>query len=250
MKNLTLDRTLKPGSKGRKVKPIQEWLGLNGFEVVIDGDFGPATERAVKRFQQRKRLGQTGTVNRKTFNWLIRPMTHALRPIRPRRRSLTRLVRAHGKAHLRRHPREIGGQNMGPWVRLYMKGNQGREWAWCAGFVSLLLKHAADTKGVTQPHPYTYWAPDFAATGREHDTFIAGPHVTEPNQIPPGTIFLVRRGGGWSHTGIVYRAHADGTFDTIEGNTNDDGSPEGYEVCRRTRTIRKQDFVLVRPEEE
>jgi hypothetical protein len=32
---------------------------------------------------------------------------------------------------------------------------------------------------------------------------------------------------------------------TIEGNTNDDGSAEGYEVCARTRSYTNMDFILL-----
>jgi peptidoglycan hydrolase-like protein with peptidoglycan-binding domain len=35
------------------------------------------------------------------------------------------------------------------------------------------------------------------------------------------------------------------TFRTIEGNTNDDGVREGYEVCARTRNYKKRDFVAL-----
>ncbi len=40
------------------------------------------------------------------------------------------------------------------------------------------------------------------------------------------------------------RADAD-VFHTIEGNTNDDGSRNGYEVCARRRGYGKKDFVLL-----
>jgi hypothetical protein len=33
---------------------------------------------------------------------------------------------------------------------------------------------------------------------------------------------------------------------TIEGNTNDEGSREGHEVCARTRGYDGEDFVLIR----
>ena len=42
--DLKLDKNYKRGSKGKKVKLIQEWLSLNGFGVVVDGDFGPASD--------------------------------------------------------------------------------------------------------------------------------------------------------------------------------------------------------------
>lgn len=53
-----------------------------------------------------------------------------------------------------------------------------------------------------------------------------------------GDIFIMDFGGGLGHTGFVERIEGD-TLHTIEGNTNDTGSREGYEVCRRTRKINK-----------
>lgn len=55
--------------------------------------------------------------------------------------------------------------------------------------------------------------------------------VTDPQ---PGDIFIMDFGKGLGHTGIVERADKDFIY-TIEGNTNDDGSREGYEVARRKR---------------
>jgi hypothetical protein len=59
-----------------------------------------------------------------------------------------------------------------------------------------------------------------------------------------GCIFLVQKGGSWGHTGIVISAEED-VFHTIEGNTNDSGSSEGYEVCRRIRNYDNKDFILL-----
>lgn len=53
-----------------------------------------------------------------------------------------------------------------------------------------------------------------------------------------GDIFIMDFGGGLGHTGFIERIEGD-TLHTIEGNTNDTGSREGYEVCRRTRKINK-----------
>jgi len=33
-------------------------------------------------------------------------------------------------------------------------------------------------------------------------------------------------------------------FQTIEGNTNDDGSREGYEGCQRVRGYASKDFIV------
>ena len=48
----------------------------------------------------------------------------------------------------------------------------------------------------------------------------------------------------WTHTGIVAEIHPE-FFRTIEGNTNDDGVREGYEVCTLTRSYTSKDFVLL-----
>lgn len=52
----------------------------------------------------------------------------------------------------------------------------------------------------------------------------------------PGDIFIMDFGKGLGHTGFVESVKGD-TITTIEGNSNDEGSREGYEVCRRTRKI-------------
>jgi hypothetical protein len=49
-----------------------------------------------------------------------------------------------------------------------------------------------------------------------------------------GDIFIMDFGHGKGHTGIIERIEGDKLY-TIEGNTNDEGVREGYEVCRRIR---------------
>ncbi|HYE75220.1 MAG TPA: CHAP domain-containing protein, partial [Blastocatellia bacterium] len=54
----------------------------------------------------------------------------------------------------------------------------------------------------------------------------------------PGMVFVMKFSNTTGHTGIVESVDvAKKTVTSIEGNTNDDGSREGYEVARRTRTI-------------
>ena len=53
----------------------------------------------------------------------------------------------------------------------------------------------------------------------------------------PGDIFIMDYGKGLGHTGFVEKVLQNGKIQTIEGNTNDDGSREGYKVCRRVRSI-------------
>jgi len=142
MDDLALDREYQRGDQGVKVSLIQEWLCLHGFQVVIDGAFGPATEAAVGQFQSRAGVGVDGIVGDTTFEQLVLPMKRALGPIPPDGANLGAMVVAYAKQHLAQAPREVGGQNRGPWVRLYVNGHDGPEWPRCAGFASFILTQA------------------------------------------------------------------------------------------------------------
>jgi len=53
--------TLKPGDTGAQVKRLQQFLRLFGYSTgKIDGEYGPATTAAVKRFQQATNLTADG----------------------------------------------------------------------------------------------------------------------------------------------------------------------------------------------
>lgn len=58
---------LKRGAKGADVRRLQERLKAHGAQLEVDGDFGPATERAVRAFQQARGLGVDGKVGPKTW---------------------------------------------------------------------------------------------------------------------------------------------------------------------------------------
>ncbi|BAZ13066.1 hypothetical protein NIES4071_49000 [Calothrix sp. NIES-4071] len=59
---------LKKGSQGELVNLIQERMSLDGFyKDIIDGDFGAATETAVKALQKRALLTEDGAVGDKTW---------------------------------------------------------------------------------------------------------------------------------------------------------------------------------------
>lgn len=232
------------GAPGARARVVQEWLSLHGVKVGIDGDFGPATEAAVRLFQQRAGLPQTGVVDRATFDRLVAPMAAALRPLAPPPgATLGALTVAYARQHLAQRPREVGGENRGPWVRLYMDGNEGKDWLWCSGFATYVQRQAAVTLGVAVPVARTFSCDELAGHARRAACFVAG--CPDFRRITPGSLFLVRKTDrDWQHVGIVTAAERD-AFHTIEGNTNDDGAREGYEVCERVRAYAGKDFVLV-----
>lgn len=233
------------GDSGRRARLVQEWLTLHDVQVAVDGRYGPATAEGVRRFQALHGLGVTGTVNRVTFNALVHSITEVRRELAVNGHGLGPLVLGYADRHLAQHPREVGGQNMGPWVRLYMKGNEGAEWPWCAGFACFILQQAAGSVGVAMPVRASFSCDLLAADAQRRGTFLPERQVHSPRDIPPGSLFLSRRtSADWVHTGIVTGAAVD-TFETIEGNTNDAGDREGYEVCRRVRGYKRKDFVVV-----
>ena len=65
---------IKLGSKGDEVKNVQDRLNEHGFgPLKLDGDFGPVTESAVKRFQRASGLSVDGIVGPNTKRHLDKP---------------------------------------------------------------------------------------------------------------------------------------------------------------------------------
>ena len=64
----TTDETLKKGSKGSEVKQLQQRLKQLGYYTsTVDGDYGSNTVTAVKAFQKKNGLTQTGTADATTL---------------------------------------------------------------------------------------------------------------------------------------------------------------------------------------
>jgi lysozyme family protein/peptidoglycan hydrolase-like protein with peptidoglycan-binding domain len=241
------ERALMIGSTGKQVRLVQEWLSLQRQQVAVDGEFGPATQKAVKAFQTGHGLRQTGAVDAATWAALTAPMSAALTPVL-RRMALGMTVVSYATQHLKQHAREVGGQNRGPWVRVYTDGKEGNPYPWCAGFATFCLKQACDSLGMPMPVQRTLSCDVMASSSGSR--FLRGSAAGAHGRIRPGSFFLQQARGGerrlykYRHTGIVVSAGRD-TMATIEGNTNDDGSAEGYEVCARTRGYGNMDFIVL-----
>ena len=66
--------TLRSGSHGAAVKELQRELRATGLSVTVDGQFGPGTETAVKRFQRAANLRMTGIADSITQSRLRRSL--------------------------------------------------------------------------------------------------------------------------------------------------------------------------------
>lgn len=61
---------LQLGARGPAVVDLQNRLGVNGFTVAVDGDFGPGTDAAVRSFQSARGLESDGQVGPQTWEAL------------------------------------------------------------------------------------------------------------------------------------------------------------------------------------
>lgn len=237
-------RAVQQGDQGREVKLAQEWLCYHGCSTVVDGVFGPATEVAVENFQGQHKLKISGVVDNTTQRALLSPIVAVQSPIVPTSNDLAELTVAYARQHLAQRPIEIGGQNCGPWVRLYMSGKEGHAWPWCAGFATWVLRQACRTLKFAMPHPYVFGCDSLAGVAQGRHRFLRPKTIADLAAVKPGFLFLVRKTTTtWEHVGIVEKIDGH-VLTTIEGNTNDSGSAEGYEVCRRTRSALDKDYLI------
>ncbi len=249
-------RTLKRGVNNQSVKRVQEWLNYHNCRTGIDSDFGPATERCVRDFQGMKRKPVTGEVDPATWDLLVKPMKDALKqPRNVKNLSPQEAVLAVANQHVEQHPIEIGGANCGPWVRLYCEGNDGSTWAWCAGFVSMIMHQAYFYREAKAPIKGSVSCDTLASQAKAAGLFVHEGEITSGrrawDEFGAACIFLRRRTStDWTHTGIAGTGSgnpAELVFSSIEGNTNDEGVREGFEACRRTRSVAggNYDFIAL-----
>lgn len=121
------------------------------------------------------------------------------------------------------------GSNTGKQVEVYLKSvGLGKGYAWCMAFVYWCVLQDFVANGLKTP---------LKATGGVRDQWIYCKKWAV--KIPQaGDIFIIVYENGTGHAGFVEKILPDGMIQTIEGNTNDEGSREGYEVCRRKRSIK------------
>ena len=236
------------------VRKIQSWLSL--FSMLhpdvatatgIDGDFGKATEQAVRNFQKAKGVTQTGIVDQATFDLLTAPMRNAFLQ-QPVGTDLRQLIVNTARHHQFNRPLELvidQQSNSGPWVRSYMDGHEGTEWLWCMGFVQTIIDQAATALGkdFKSLMPLTYSCDVIGTIGLERGTLIRPAQLRKKRSlVKPGDIFLLQKTpNDWCHTGII-ASIGDDVFETVEGNTNAGGSTNGNAVLSRIRNFRKSNI--------
>jgi cell wall-associated NlpC family hydrolase len=184
----------------------------------------------VGRFQGRRGLPKTGAVDPATFAELTEKLHDALAPPATTPPSFGAAVIAAARQHHGQRPREVGGVNRGPWVRIYMEGHDGPAFLWCAGFSCLMVRQAAWHLDVDLPLRPTFSCDVLSRDAQTDGRFVREQDLGSLDDLPRGSLFVQRRtADDWNHVGIVVSGGVE-VIETIEGNTNEGGSREGYEV--------------------
>ena len=130
------------------------------------------------------------------------------------------------------------GSNKGKDLEKFFRATDldGDGWPWCAGAVSCWVQAWIKANGSKLKAPRIAGVVFFRGWAEKNGLFIS----TKPR----AEAIVVFR---FSHVGIVERVRPDGSVETIEGNTNDEGSREGFKVCRRVRPPRECAFFIYLP---
>lgn len=209
-------------------------LSLTGAEANV---FGPKTIKAVQAFQKEADLkDQSGIVGPETLGAIFpdhveEAATDVHRINEWTSDKITLAARALDICKHQVGVKEVP-DNAGPAIAEFLGTvGLGTGYSWCMAFMYWSFQRAAKELGVNNPLVKTGGCMD------QWNSIDEKYHVKGAPQ--PGDIFILNLGGGHGHTGIVSQVNEDGTVDTVEGNTNDDGSANGDGVYNRQRKISK-----------
>ncbi|MFC5871376.1 CHAP domain-containing protein [Chryseobacterium arachidis] len=99
--------------------------------------------------------------------------------------------------------------------------------SWCMAFVYWCFNEASKQNKITNTA---------IKTGGVLYAWNNAPKEKKSLKPSVGSVFIMDFGKGLGHTGFVEKFDAQYIY-TVEGNTNDNGSREGIEVCRRKRAL-------------
>ncbi|MEP2981597.1 MAG: peptidoglycan-binding protein [Lentilitoribacter sp.] len=231
-----------------KVRKVQEWLVIAGLHTSIDGDYGHSTEKQIRRFQELNGRAATGILDEETWVRLSNPIRRALAPIdHGASASFEQAILNVARQHIAQKPEEVGGNNKGPWTRLYMEGKQGSAQKWCAGFVCFTVAQAMRDLDERLPFKRQVGVDQLVEDAKSTGRFIRGSDLTTPAKrrsvLREGMLFVVRRTStDWTHVGIVANINDD-DFDTLEGNTDNAGGVDGANAKVGNRAYKRKDFI-------
>ena len=197
------------------------------------GVYGPTTAETVSKYQKSKGIGQTAQVGEQTWTSLFGE------PEPPAGLGVNALSWAMNEAKVPVTEEPLGS-NWGPRVSEYIASVFGppSPCAWCCCGVYWSFGKEAAGRGVKNPMLQTGSCSQLYSWARDK-----GKLVTAPKQ---GDIFLCIGGDtGHYHTGFVAADPVNGYFETVEFNSNYDGSSNGTMVAHRSpgRSVTSCDYI-------
>ena len=209
----TSNGLLKLGSKGDEVRTLQSLLNSKGYSVgSVDGDFGPATEAAVRKFQADHGLGVDGIVGKNTWAALYGDSNTNTLPTNSGRDIAYFIKVARSQLGYKEQPENLN--KYGKWY-----GMNGV--AWCAIFVSWCAQQAGIIDTIV---PRYHWCENGVAFYKNRGRY----RTRSSGYIPKaGDVIFFRNPLATNsfHTGIVEYVSIDSTgtkIHTIEGNDTND----------------------------
>jgi len=241
---------IRQGDKGEHARTLQQLCVLSGYGLDLDGVAGPATFRTLDRIRSCYGLpAGAREVGQDDWMYLCRRLYYAAGEVP------TRLIQPTvGTSALRdlvcwlalriadQKPRELLS-NLGPWVSFFAHSEQGI--AWCAAFVTQLVTTAWSQLPTWSGCPIRYgtYCPTLAKAAQD-----AGRYTEDPARARRGDLILFHPAeGSYKHIGICLSKPDCGamTVETIEGNTNEEGSYEGTVVARKIRGLNGKAYILL-----
>jgi hypothetical protein len=244
------NRIIQKGEADKKiVKALQNKLNDVGCGPVdVDGDFGNQTNAAVKLFQSTRKdangnpLVIDGKIGAITWEVLFGSDTVSTQQDATSAFLRELIIAAQVEVGTMEVPL---GSNKGPRVKQYLNSvGLDEGYYWCAAFVYFCAEKAAAKLGKTNPLVKTAGCIDHwnRTTGKKIATQDA---VDNVSLVKTGSIFIISHGNGMGHTGIV-TSREGGFINTIEGNSNPNGSSNGIGVFKLQRKIAniQKGFIL------
>ena len=204
---------LKQGASGPAVVKLQNLLKQAGCSPgAIAGKFGPGTASAVMSYQSSRGLACDGVVGPQTWHALetgAKPVNGpGPTPSGTLRQKILQVAES-----------QIGtleyGTNSGPCLKYPNYFGRGSE-SWCADFASWVYSHAGD--GMNNPY-----CPSIVNNLKAEGKW-KGRSSPQPGDL---VLFDWQGDGVADHVGIVKSVNANGTIETIEGNSGNSSGQEG-----------------------